>query len=111
MEFVFDSASAVTTIPVAQATKVGLLIPQKRIALSIASVSGEIRQLRRPARIQGRIQSPSGWDFDWPCHFLEGNGLGVNILGLAGVLDDLRVTLDSTYSLEAPHGWLILERR
>jgi hypothetical protein len=33
------------------------------------------------------------------------------VLGLAGVLDDLDIHLTGRYALEAPYGWLILERR
>jgi hypothetical protein len=53
-----------------------------------------------------------GWTFDWPCHFVAHQGPPPKaVLGLAGVLDDLRIILDGTYALEAPYGWLILERR
>jgi hypothetical protein len=111
MRFVLDTASAVTLIPVANAREAGLSIPYRPVEFTIQTASGESRQRRRPGRIQGEVPGLEGLVFDWPCHFVEQQDLVLNVLGLAGVLDDLRITLDGRYSLEAPHGWLILERQ
>ena len=48
--------------------------------------------------------------FHWSCHFVEPpHAPYMALLGLDGVLNDLRLTFDGTYSLENPYGVLILE--
>lgn len=110
-EFVVDSAAAITSIAVAKATQLGIPVPRKAVELGVETATGPARQVRHPGRIQGRIQGLEGWMFDWPCHFVAHRGPPPKaVLGLTGVLNDLRITLDGTHALEAPYGWLILER-
>jgi hypothetical protein len=57
-----------------------------------------------------RIPGIEGREFIWPCHFVRDVGsTSPGLLGLPGVLDDVRIIFDGAYSLEAPHGWLIVE--
>ncbi len=111
LNFIVDTACPLTTIPVARAQDIGLVIPRKRIEVTLATATGKARQIRHPGRIQGKIMGLDGWDFDWPCHFAEHDGPPPKAqLGPVGVIDHFRLTLDGQYSLEAPHGWLIVER-
>ena len=97
---------------VAKAREMDIPIPGNTIEINVETAAGSIRQIRHAGRIQGRIPGLHGWGFDWPCHFVVHKGTPPKaVLGLAGVLNDLRITLDGTYALEAPYGWLILERR
>lgn len=106
-----DSACPLTTIPVAEAQRIGLAIPQRVIDLTLNTATGPARQRRHPGRIQGRIMGLRGWEFDWPCHFAEHHGPPPwPQLGPVGVIDDFRLALEGTYALEAPYGWLIVER-
>jgi hypothetical protein len=112
VEFRVDTGSDVTTLSVAKARELGLSVPRKAIEFNVEAATGQVRQVRHPGRIQGKVFGLDGWDFDWPCHFVEHQGPGPKpLLGLAGVLDDLRIGLDGSYSLESPYGWLHLERR
>jgi len=111
LNFIFDSACPLTTIPVARALAIGLAIPHRRIEVNLETATGKATQIRHPGRIQGKIMGLAGWDFDWPCHFAEHEGPPPKAqLGPVGVLDHFRLTLDGQYALEAPHGWLIVER-
>jgi hypothetical protein len=112
MPFVVDSGAALTSMSVAKARRLGIALPRGAVELSVETAIGIMRQTRYPGRIQGRVVGLEGWTFDWPCHFVAHQGPAPKaVLGLAGVLDDLRIILDGTYALEAPYGWLILERR
>jgi hypothetical protein len=111
MRFIVDSATPLTTIPVLRAAKAGLVIPQRVIDLELMTATGKARQKRHPGRIQGRIMGLPGWEFDWPCHFSEHQDPGPwPQIGPVGVIDDFRLSLEGSYALEAPHGWLIVER-
>ncbi len=108
---IVDTRTPITTIPVGHARDAGLVIPTRKIELELLTATGKARQIRHPGRIQGKIMGLDGWDFDWPCHFAEHEGPPPTAqLGPVGVIDDFRLTLDGQYSLEAPHGWLIVER-
>src|SRR5262249_21228890 len=101
-----------TAIAVVTARRLGLPIPHKAIEFSVETATGAVRQVRHPGRIQGKVLGRDGWDFDWPCHFVEHQGPPrKSLLGLLDVLDHLRVSLAGSYSLESPYGWLQLERR
>ena len=110
VEMRVDCATAMTTISAARAIDLGLPIPRKVVTLTVETAAGLITQRRHPGRITVRIPRLAMREFNWPCHFVhEGEPAPGPLLGLAGVLDDLRITLDGSYSLEAPYGWLVLE--
>lgn len=107
-----DPGSALTTLSTARATDLGIPFPRKAVAVTVETSAGPVEQLHHPGRIVVRIPGLEGREFDWPCHFVETTGpTPAALLGLAGVLDDLRIILDGAYSLEAPYGQLILEER
>ncbi len=110
LHVLFDSATPLTTIPVAEARKIPLAIPQRSIDLTLMTATGKAQQRRHPRRIQGRIMGLPGWEFDWPCHLAEHAGKAPwPQLGPVGVIDNFRLALEGTYALEAPYGWLIVE--
>src|SRR5688572_25203270 len=94
LQFLVDSGSSITTIPVPRAQGLGLMLPSRTHSVEIQSASGFIVQRRRPGRIKARIPGLGGTVFDWPCHFVEYDGTSppISALGLAGVLNDLRLT-------------------
>jgi hypothetical protein len=48
--------------------------------------------------------------FYWDCHFVEPpHAPYMPLLGLEGVINDLRMIFDGTYSIECPYGQLVLE--
>ena len=112
LQFLVDSGSSITTIPVPRAQGLGLALPSRVDSVEIQSAGGIILQRRRPGRIKLRIPGFNGIIFDWPCHFVEHESSSppISALGLAGILNDLRLTFDGTYSLDARYGFLQIER-
>jgi hypothetical protein len=112
IDFPVDSGSSITTIAIADATQTGIAVPAQVVNLDVTTATGKTRQRRRPGRISVQIPGLEGCRFVWPCHFIEYQTTPpTSALGLAGVLDDLRIIFDGSYALEAPYGWLILEER
>jgi hypothetical protein len=110
IEFRVDCATAITTLSAARAADLGIQVPRKIVTLTVETAAGLVTQRRHPGRITVRIPGLEMREFNWPCHFIhEGEPSSGPLLGLAGVLEDLRITLDGAYSLDAPYGWLILE--
>lgn|SRR5262245_21129230 len=110
LRFQVDSAANVTSIPVTRARNSRIAIPAKTIEINVRTSAGTVRQRVHPGRITVRVPGLPGGDFSWPCHFVEQAGdVPTALLGLSGVLDDLRITFDGRYSADAPYGWLVLE--
>jgi hypothetical protein len=110
--FVVDSGAAVTTLPTTKAVELGIPVPRRAVEITVETAVRQVRQLRRPSRIQVKLPGLEASVYDWPCHFVEPQGTPPRaVLGLAGVLDDLRITFDGSYSLEARYGWMLLESR
>jgi hypothetical protein len=112
LQFLVDTGSTITTIPIARAQGLGLVVPTRTYRMAIQSASGVIVQQRRPGRISLRIPGLGETVFDWPYHFVEYEIATppISALGLAGLLNDLRLTFDGSYSLEARYGFLQIER-
>jgi hypothetical protein len=108
--FQVDSGTNVTTIPLVTAERLRILIPTKTIELDVHTAAGKLRQRVHPTYLTFRHPEMTGRDFVWPCHIVAYPGLPpAAALGLAGVLDDLRIVLDGTYTVAARYGWVILE--
>lgn len=111
VKFTVDSASSITSMSAGEARESGIIVPRRAIDVGLETATGSARQIRHPGRIQVKILGLDQWQFDWPCHFVEHQGPLRSVLGLSGVLDNLIITLDGSYSIEAPYGWLILKRQ
>jgi hypothetical protein len=110
IDFLVDSGANVTTIAVTDARNARIPFPAQSINLTVRTAAGNLRQRVHPGTLSVRVAAFPSRQFLWPCHFVEHSGAGPRaVLGLAGVLRDLRLIFDGTYSLEAPHGWLVLE--
>lgn len=111
-EFLIDTGSSVSTIPLTVARRLHVLIPRRTITIEVQTAAGMVRQRRHPGQLVARVPGFEGKPFVWPCHFVDHpSAPPVCALGLAGVLNDLKITFDGTYALEAPYGWLVLERQ
>jgi hypothetical protein len=114
-----DSATAITSMSAVSAAELLIPFPRTTINLSVRTAAGRDRQVRHPGYITVRIPGMEGREFRWPCHFVQqhwpspgatqGKRSVHALLGLAGVLDDLRILLDGSYAFDAPHGCVILE--
>ena len=112
IEFLVDTGACLTTLPVELAQELGIPFPRRKVDVPVVTGAGRIRQVRHAGRIRVVVPTWGSEEFDWPCHYVEHEGRRLTpVLGLTGVLDDLRITLDGTYSLEARYGMLTLQRR
>jgi hypothetical protein len=108
LPFLFDSGTEMTTMPAAEATRIDLPIPRRPVRGML------FRGLEvRAGLLRARIVGMDATEYFFPCYFL--GDLTVpppdprNLLGLTGVIDQLRLILDGTYTLAAPDGRLIVE--
>lgn len=113
LEFLLDTGANFTTIPLAEARRLQLAVPPRTITLEVRTAAGMVRQQVHPGRISVQVPGLQGHTFTWPCHFVDtpGQAAPVALLGLSGVLNDLRLTFDGTYALDARYGVLLLEQR
>jgi hypothetical protein len=69
----------------------------------------------RSGLLRARIAGMDGTEYTFPCYFL-GDPKGPvadskNLLGLTGVISQVRLTFDGATSLLAPFGILVVEKR
>jgi hypothetical protein len=107
--FRVDPGTEMTTMPAYRAKELDLPIPKK-------PVSGLVLhgQETRAGLLRARVVGMDPTEFVFPCYFLGDPDVppvgGRNLLGLTGVINQIRLTFDGTYSLVAPYGLLIVEK-
>jgi hypothetical protein len=108
VRFVFDSGTEMTTLPAADARRMNLPMPQRPVR-GLTFRGQETRAGLLRARIVGLGLS----EYTFPCYFLGDPAAPPteprNLLGLTGVINQVRLTLDGSYTLAAPDGRLIVE--
>jgi len=112
VDFIVDPGCGVTSMPRIAAEDWGIPVPSKGNikAINVRTSTGSSKQRVRLGRIGVRVPALTSRIFYWSCHFVEPpHAPYMALLGLGGVLDDLRLIFDGTYSLENPYGVLILE--
>jgi hypothetical protein len=108
--FRVDPGTEMTTMPAEKAKDLDLPLPKQPV-IGLNMRSQEVRSGLLRARIVG--MDPTEYVF--PCYFLgDPNGPAVNpqhLLGLTGVINQVRFTFDGATSLVARYGVLIVEKR
>lgn len=109
--FRVDTGASVTSMPLRYAQALNINVPNQEVAIPTVTAVGQITRIVRNGRIwvwlpQWRREQP----FDWPCYFDNNQPQNVPpLLGLAGVINDLRLTLDGAPSPGAAFGNLVVE--
>jgi hypothetical protein len=112
VDFIVDPGCGITSMPRLVAEEHGIPIPARTTItkISVRSSTGSNVQRVRLGKIGVRVPGLSGRIFHWNGHFVEPpHAPHMSLLGLDGVLDDLRLIFDGSYSIEHPYGQLILE--
>ena len=112
VDFIVDPGCGITSMPRLVAEEHGIPIPARTTItkISVRSSTGSSVQRVRLGKIGVRVPGLSGRIFYWNCHFVEPpHAPYMSLLGLDGVLNDLRLIFDGTYSIENPYGQLVLE--
>jgi hypothetical protein len=106
--FLFDPGTEMTTMPADQAKSMDLPMPRSPVR-GLFLHGEEVRAGLLRARVVG--MDPT--EFFFPCYFLGDPNVSIPdprfLLGLTGVINQVRLILDGTYTLAAPDGRLIVE--
>jgi hypothetical protein len=99
-----------TTMLASEARRLKLPIPKRPVpGLSLQGL--EVRR----GLLRTRIVGMDATEYSFPCYFLgdpAGPSAGPrNLLGLTGVIDQVRFTFDGATSVPAPYGILVVEKR
>jgi hypothetical protein len=100
-----------TTMVAFEARKLDLPIPQHPVP-GLILYGQEVRSGLLRARVVG--MDPT--EFVFPCYFpgdpnVPPQSQALNLLGLTGVINQIRLIFDSTTSVQAPWGVLVVEKR
>jgi hypothetical protein len=110
--FLVDSGTEMTTMSAAEARKLDLPIPRRPVLnLKHTQTGLEVRA----GLLRARIVGLDATEFVFPCYFLGDPSLPPppqvrNLLGLSGVIDQIRLVFDGTPGPNAAHGRLIVEK-
>jgi hypothetical protein len=109
--FRVDPGTEMTTMPASEAGKLDLPIPRHTVP-GLNLNGQEVRSGLLWARVVGLDLT----EFDFPCYFLGDPNLppptqARNLLGLTGVINQIRLSFDGTKSVPAPWGVLVVEKR
>jgi hypothetical protein len=109
VRFVFDSGTEMTTMPAADARRMDLPMPRRPVrGLNFRG------QEARAGLLRARIVGMDLTEYLFPCYFLGDPAIPPTdpkyLLGLTGVINQVRLILEGTYTLAAPDGRLIVEK-
>lgn len=113
--FRVDSATEMTTMPASEAKRLNLPMPRHAVVGLTHQPSGlEIRAGFLHAQVLGM----DGTEHVFPCYFLGDPNVAppvgakppLNLLGLTGVVDKIRLLFDGSPTSGAPYGNLIVEK-
>ena len=109
-EFRVDTAANVTEVGVDWALLRNVPIVGSRITLPVMHGGGMGTWTGWLGTIRVRVPTWAGIEFEWPCFFREMRPSGLPLqLGLAGVVDDVRVIADGKLTSGGQTGCLVIE--
>ena len=108
--FVVDPGTEMTTMLAGEAKSENLPIPRRPV-VALLLQSQEVRS----GLLRARIAGMDATEYVFPCYFLGDPNIrpahSRNLLGLTGVISQIRLIFDGTYSLAAPYGVLVVEKK
>jgi hypothetical protein len=108
--FRVDSGTEMTTMAAEEGRSLDLPLP-KRPVRGLTFRGQEVR----PGLLRARIVGMDATEYVFPCYFLGDPNVplanATNLLGLTGVINQIRLTFDGATSLVAPWGVLVVEKR
>ncbi|SRR6266508_1042794 len=117
LTFRVDSGTEMTSIPADVAKLLDLPFPQQPMS---GLTHGPTGQQVRAGVIRAQVVGMDGTEYIFPCYFLgdpdappdpnRALTLSVSLLGLTGVVDKIRITLDGTPTPGTPNGNLVVEK-
>jgi hypothetical protein len=108
--FRVDPGTEMTTMLAAEAKARNLPMPRRPVP-GLNLLGQEVRS----GLLRARIVGMDATEYVFPCYFLGDPNTPVaksrNLLGLTGVINQVRITFDGAISVPAPHGVLVVEKR
>jgi len=108
--FVVDPGTEMTTMLAGEAKSEHLPIPRRPIA-GLNLQGQEVRS----GLLRARIPGMDATEYVFPCYFLGDPNVrpvrSRNLLGLTGVINQIRLIFDGITSLATPHGVLLFEKK
>jgi hypothetical protein len=108
--FLVDPGTEMTTMPAEGAKRRNLPIPRRPVP-GLTLHGQEVRS----GLLRARVVGMDATEYVFPCYFLGDPNTppvrGRNLLGLTGVINQIRLTFDGATSVPAPHGVLVVEKR
>jgi hypothetical protein len=108
--FLVDSGTEMTKMPAEDAKDQYLPMPKRPVS-GLTFRGLEVRS----GLLRARIPGMDATEYVFPCYLLGDPGLAPararNLLGLTGVINQIRLTFDGATSLVAPSGVLVVEKR
>jgi hypothetical protein len=108
--FRVDPGTEMTTMAAEEAKSQDLPIPKR----PVRGLNFQGQEVRR-GLLRARVVGMDATEYIFPCYFLGDPNLPLpnttNLLGLTGVINQVRLTFDGATSLSAPYGVLVVEKR
>jgi hypothetical protein len=110
LRFLVDSGTEMTSMPAEEAKCRDLPMPRRPV--SGLSLQG---QEVRSGLLRARVVGMDATEYVFPCYFVGDPDIPLadakNLLGLTGVINQVRLTFDGTPSLVAPCGILVVKKK
>ena len=110
LRFLVDSGTEMTTMPAEEAKFRDLPMPRR----PVSGLTFQGREVRC-GLLRARVVGMDATEYVFPCYFLGDPDIPLanakNLLGLTGVINQVRLTFDGTPSLVAPCGVLVVEKK
>lgn len=115
--FLVDSGTEMTMMPASLARALDLPMPRHPIpgGLELFGIATEVRA----GLVQARVEGFDATEYVFPCYFIGDSDAAAdrqgrtryprNLLGLTGVVDQIRVQFDGTPTSLCPYGVLVIE--
>ena len=107
--FLIDSGTEMTTMPAAEAKHQSLPMPKQPVS-RLTFQGLEVRS----GLLRAQIPGMDATEYVFPCHFVGDPDArptrARNLLGLSGVINQIRISFDGTPSPAAPSGVLVVEK-
>ena len=109
-DFLIDPGTEMTTMSAGEATSENLPIPSRPVT-GLLLHGQEVRR----GLLRARIPGMDATEYVFPCYFLGNPNVrpakSRNLLGLTGVINQIRLIFDGTSTLAAPCGILVVEKK
>ena len=107
--FLVDTGASISVMDWELAELYGIPVQGPTDHLIVNTTGGPVTLWTCGGGVRARVPIWSDRTFDWPCNFVQNFRRGYSLLGMAGVIRDLRLTIDGTPQPDALYGCLIVE--